>query len=65
MVGEVPQLLIEFYRNPTEENRKKVNDLIIFMKEVFGEDFYLELQPSKNEDQLIANKMLEKNRQRI
>ena len=58
--GEVPQLLIEFYRNPTEENRKKANDLIIFMKELFGEDFYLELQPSKNEDQLIANKMLEK-----
>ena len=58
--GEVPQTLIEYYRNPTEENKLKVHNLVVWLKGLFGEDLYFELQPSKNEDQLIANEMLQK-----
>lgn len=58
--GEVPQTLIEYYRNPNQENKLKVHNLIVWLKGVFGDDIYFELQPSKNEDQLIANEMLQK-----
>lgn len=57
--GELPQLLIEYKKNPTLENKRKVHNFIVWLKKVFGDDLYFELQPSKlNEDQLIANKML-------
>ena len=56
--GEVPQMLIEYHNNPTQENKKRVNDLVLWLKYLFNEDIYFELQPSRNEDQLIANEML-------
>lgn len=58
--GELPQLLIQYKLNPTIENKMKVHNLIIWLKGVFGDDIYFELQPSHNEDQLIANEMLYK-----
>ncbi|MGG1915989.1 PHP domain-containing protein [Priestia megaterium] len=58
--GEMPQTLIEYKRNPTPENKAKVHNLVVWLKGVFGDDLYFELQPSKNEDQLIANEMLYK-----
>lgn len=58
--GELPQSLIKYHDEPTKENKKKVHDLIIWLKDVFGDDLYFELQPSHNRDQIVANKMLEK-----
>lgn len=58
--GELPQQLIQYYKEPTQENKSKVHNLIVWLKGVFGDDLYFELQPSKGEDQLIANEMLEK-----
>ncbi|PEN61674.1 PHP domain-containing protein [Bacillus wiedmannii] len=58
--GELPQALIQYKRNPTQENKAKVHNLIVWLKGVFGDDLYFELQPSHNEDQLDANEMLYK-----
>ncbi|MEL7705863.1 PHP domain-containing protein [Bacillus subtilis] len=56
--GELPQSLISYHDNPTPENKKRVHDFIVWLKGVFGEDLYFELQPSKNRDQLVANEMM-------
>lgn len=56
--GEIPQMLIKYHDEPTPENKKKVHDLVIWLKGVFSDDLYFELQPSHNRDQLVANKML-------
>ncbi|MDX6158408.1 PHP domain-containing protein [Bacillus subtilis] len=56
--GELPQSLIAYHDDPTPENKKRVHDLIVWLKGVFGEDLYFELQPSKNRDQLVANEMM-------
>lgn len=56
--GELPQLLIKYYEDRSEENKKAVTDFASFLKYLFGDDLYFELQPSKNRDQLIANEML-------
>lgn len=58
--GEVPQMLIKYHDDPTPENKQKVHNLIVWLKGVFGDDLYFELQPSHNRDQQIANKMLYK-----
>lgn len=58
--GEVPQLLIKYHDEPTEENKRNVHNLVVWLKGVFGDDLYFELQPSHNRDQQIANKMLYK-----
>ncbi|MDG0860362.1 PHP domain-containing protein [Staphylococcus equorum] len=58
--GELPQTLIKYHKDPNEDNKKDIHNLIVWLKGVFENDLYFELQPSKNEDQLIANEMLEK-----
>lgn len=58
--GEVPQLLIKYHDEPTKENKLAVHNLIVWLKGIFGDDLYFELQPSHNRDQQIANKMLYK-----
>lgn len=63
--GELPQLLLELERaqNDVEISsiKKRIHTFITFMVDVFGkDDFYLELQPSYQEDQLIVNKWLPK-----
>ncbi|PED64028.1 PHP domain-containing protein [Priestia megaterium] len=58
--GEMPQTLIKYYRDPSPENKQEVHNLVVWLKGVFGDDLYFELQPSRNEDQLIANDMLYK-----
>lgn len=58
--GELPQSLIKYKREPSLENKAKVHNLIVWLKGVFGDDLYFELQPSHNQDQLDANEMLYK-----
>jgi len=56
--GEIPQLLIEYKRSKTQESKIKVHETLGLMKKMFGDDFYLELQPNNGQDQLDANEML-------
>ena len=64
--GELPQLILglnEAIVNNNSEGqksyRKLIHEFILYMQEVFGlDDFYLELQPSRNEEQLIVNDWL-------
>lgn len=41
-----------------EECRNKAYQFIDYCKNIFGQDFYLELQPSSTEEQIIVNKEL-------
>lgn len=41
-----------------EEEIQKLHEWIRYMKSIFGEDFYLELQPSFNAEQIYVNKWL-------
>jgi len=56
--GELPQLLIKYHDEPTKENKLKVHNFIVWLKGVFSDDLYFELQPSHNRDQIVANEML-------
>jgi DNA polymerase-3 subunit alpha len=56
--GEIPQQLIKYHHEPTEENKLAVHNTVVWLKGLFGDDLYFELQPSHNEDQKIANMML-------
>src|SRR5699024_3985280 len=56
--GELPQALINYKRNPSKETKSKVHQLVVWLKKVFGDDLYFELQPSHNQDQLDANEGL-------
>lgn len=56
--GELPQYLIAYDENPSQELKKKMHEFITLMKGLFGTDFYFELQPSYQKDQHTANRML-------
>lgn len=58
--GELPYLIIGMRDNPEQKDiyRRKIMEFLKYMKELFGEDFYLEMQPSENTDQLYVNDRL-------
>ena len=56
--GELPKALLEYREERTPENKMKVHNLITWLKNVFGDDLYFELQPSEGEEQKNANEML-------
>lgn len=57
--GHIPQAILKYHETRNEEDKKEIMRLIKWCVKVFGkDDFYLELQPSKNEEQLIVNKIL-------
>lgn len=41
-----------------KEDWDKLNEYLSFMYEVFGEDFYLEMQPNDSEEQKVVNKII-------
>lgn len=57
--GELGQNFIAMNKAKTEAEkefyRNRVRNYIAYCLDVFGEDFYLELQPSTNEEQCIVN----------
>lgn len=55
--SEFAQLVLEFSRNNTDENRKKIIDFVNQMKEIFEDDFYIEIQPSHFDEQKIYNNL--------
>lgn len=59
--GEVPTLILQMKKAADEEKiviREKINNFILEMMELFGEDFYLETAPSENPEQIIVNKTI-------
>lgn len=57
--GELPQRLIKYHDDPSDENKKSVNEFITWLIKVFGkDDLYFELQPSHNREQIVSNEMM-------
>lgn len=56
--GELGKLSLAYLTDGNIETKRKIHSFILSMKEAFNEDFYLELQPSFNEEQIKYNKFL-------
>ena len=56
--GHLPQLILNYLESQSPEDKMKIHNHITMMIEIFGEGYYLELQPSNNEEQINVNKML-------
>lgn len=55
--SELSQLVLKFVNNPTKENKVNIHRFIKWCQNVFGEeDFYFELQPNDDEEQVMYNK---------
>jgi len=50
--------ILEFNRTKNQGIKQEILDYIHKMKKIFGEDFYLELQPAEYEDQITYNNWL-------
>lgn len=55
--SEFAQLVLKYARENTDENRNNIINFLSIMSGLFGEDFYIELQPSHNEEQVAYNKL--------
>ena len=49
------KLICDYIKNQSIETVEKLNDFVVWGKKWFGEDFYIELQPSASKDQNIYN----------
>lgn len=60
--GEIPQLILNISKTDNEDEKtqylQKLDDMIYWLQNLFGEDFYFEIQPSDSEDQTIINEKL-------
>ena len=57
--GPIPQAILKYHETRDGKDKQEIMRLVKWCVKVFGkDDFYLELQPSKNEEQLIVNKVL-------
>lgn len=55
--SEFAQTCIEYARTNSIEAKRKIHHLVMYFKEIFGDDFYIEIQPSYQDDQIDYNKM--------
>lgn len=64
--GELPQMILNWLKAEEEDNedkiiyyKKQIHEFITFCIDVFGkENFFFEIQPSHNEEQIIVNRKL-------
>ena len=57
--GQLPQYLLNFRENRTKQNYKKILDWCGYIQNIFKkENFFLEMQPSNNPDQIYVNKCI-------
>lgn len=54
--SEFAQTILKWLRNDDMYAKKHIHKLVTWYKEMFGEDFYIELQPSYQDDQTDYNK---------
>ena len=55
--SEFAQMVLGFVQEQTDENRMKIDSFLRTMWELFGEDFYIEIQPSHFDEQIVYNKL--------
>jgi len=54
--GVLPQKILEYHDNPTEQNKQKIIDELMMLIDLFGkDDLYVELQPNTEGEQPIVN----------
>lgn len=53
--SEFAYLCMEFIKNQTEENKEAITKFVLKMKNLFEDDFYIEIQPSNFEEQIAYN----------
>lgn len=59
--GQLPQLLLDFRNSRTKDKYKKIIDWCKYVQDIFGkENFFLEMQPSNNEEQIYVNACITK-----
>lgn len=58
LAGELPSLILEYKKTKDNEIKEKINDFVLWLKELFGEDFYLEAAPSTNPEQILVNRTI-------
>ena len=63
--GELSTLAINYVKatnmgnfDGIQENHSKIVDFVLWCKELFKEDFYIEVAPAKSRDQIMANQQL-------
>ena len=57
--GYLPNMLLKYKDNPTEDNFDKILHWLTGMDNIFGHgNFFLEMQPSKNKEQIYVNEMI-------
>jgi len=55
--SEFARTVIDYARTGSMESKRKIHTLVAWYKKLFGDDFYIEIQPSHQEEQIIYNKM--------
>lgn len=55
--SEFANLVLQYHYYPSEENKKKIDNFLRYMYDLFEDDFYIEIQPSDGEEQIIYNKL--------
>ena len=59
--GFLPKAILRYVANPTEQMYANIRGWCLNVQNIFGKsNFYLEMQPSKNKEQIIVNKALKK-----
>lgn len=59
--GEIPSLILQMKKTTGAEKetiRGKINNFILEMLDLFGDDFYLETAPSENPEQILVNRTI-------
>lgn len=54
--SEFDQAILKYIDEPVKENKIEIHKLVTWYKKLFGNDFYIEVQPSFNEEQMRFNK---------
>lgn len=60
LAGELPRMIMQYHKAPTQELEDNILSYIADYQAWFGNDFYLEIQSSDSEEQMIVNKELVK-----
>lgn len=55
--SEFATMVLDFVQNNSMENRMRIDRFLKKMHKTFGDDFYIELQPSHFEEQIVYNKL--------
>lgn len=55
--SEFSQMVLQYAQDQSVENRMKIDSFLKTMWELFGPDFYIEIQPSHFEEQIVYNKL--------